>query len=136
MLILLCCVWGIFLELLWLLPLGLEGIIGILGGIYACKLIQKHDINLIKYFFQAVISVLAETAFILCGNLLYSQYFEGYVYGGILGAIAIGIFWIMLIKNPADRKILFFINPLNYAFLIVIALLISWKLSPTVPLLG
>lgn len=117
-------------EISYTFPAIIETIIGIVGGFYALKMIQKHQSDLTKYFKKILIAVLIAIIFILVCGILNDYFFVGCIYGGILGAIVIFGFWITLAENPTDRKILFLINPLNYAILIVIAILICSALSP------
>ncbi|MBR1529013.1 MAG: hypothetical protein IJ642_06900 [Oscillospiraceae bacterium] len=98
------------------------------------KLIRKHQADLTKYFKKMIIAILIAVAFILVGGVIGNQYFfEGNIMGGILGTIVLFGFWVTLAENSIDRKILFFVNPLNYAVLIVIALLIGTAFGPSGP---
>lgn len=118
----------------YLFPLLIETVIGISGGFYALKLIRKHQADLTKYFKKMIIAILIAVAFILVGGVIGNQYFfEGNIMGGILGTIVLFGFWVTLAENSIDRKILFFVNPLNYAVLIVIALLIGTAFGPSGP---
>ena len=99
-------------------PLIIAGICGLLGGISSLIIIIKNNLNLEKYNFIYVISVICSVVYYLLDILAINyEYFGDFAINWLITLLPVIIWFIILIfmiKNIQERVVLILNSPMIY----------------------
>lgn len=99
-------------------PLIIAGICGLLGGISSLIIIIKNNLNLEKYNFIYVISVICSVVYYLLDILVINyEYFGDFAINWLITLLPVIIWFIILIfmiKNIQERVVLILNSPMIY----------------------